>query len=254
MKKKISNQSRRHQDYLRKKALKTARYYDGQLKRLRASAVKDVLEQCRDFPEKDWEDVIALRLSEPYLPGWYRQLYIATGLPQIKSTLRDLNKEKAEDSAIWESVMRQYADMRAGDLIVSVTGTLKETLISILRRELEEEGERGVEYVTQKIYRQYRALQEWEVRRIVQTETLVSTGVAGDAAARSLGIGFTKQWCTSGLINTRDTHLAVDGTVVDEDEPFAVGDSLLMYPHDTSLGASASEIINCACSCIRKPK
>lgn len=254
MKKRISRDRRRHQDYLRRKALGAARYYDGRLCRLRASRVRDILRQCRDFDPADWEQYVSVHLTEPYLPEWYRQLYMATGLPQIKSTVRDMNKAKAEDSGVWESVMSQYASQRAGEAVVSVTDTFKRSLIAVLRKELEEDADAGIERMVQKIYRQYRALQEWEVRRIVQTEALISTGLAGDAAARSLDVGFTKQWCTSGLVNTRDTHLAVDGTVVDQDEPFLVGDSMLMYPHDTSMGASASEIINCACSCIRMPR
>ena len=254
MTRRIDPAQRRHQDYLRRKALKAARYYDGRLCSLRSRNVKGVLSECRDYPPEQWEDVISLRLSEPYLGEWYRQLYLATGLPQIRSTVRDMNKAKAEDSGIWESAVLYYARERAGEQITSVTDTLKKTLVSILRHELEESDGLGVEAITQRIYRSYRQQQEWEVRRIVQTEALISTGRAGDIASRSLEIPFTKQWCVSGLANTRDTHLAVDGTLVDADEPFTVGHSLLMYPHDTSMGADASEIVNCACSCIRRPK
>ena len=228
MKKRIDPAQRRHQDYLRRKALKAARYYDGRL--------------C------------SLRLSEPYLGEWYGQLYLATGLPQINSTVRDMNRAKAEDSGIWESAVLSYARERAGEQITSVTGTLRKTLVSILRRELEENDGMGVEGLTQRIFRSYRKQQEWEVRRIVQTEALISAGRAGDIASRSLEIPFVKQWCVSGLANTRDTHLAADGLLADADEPFTVGNSLLMYPHDTSMGADASEIVNCACSCIRRPK
>ena len=226
MKKRIDPAQRRHQDYLRRKSLKAARYYDGRLCSLRSRNVKGVLSECRDYPPDQWEDVISLRLSEPYLGEWYGQLYLATGLPQIKSTVQ----------------------------IVSVTGTLRKTLVSILRRELEENEGMGVEGLTQRIFRSYRKQQEWEVRRIVQTEALISAGRAGDIASRSLEIPFVKQWCVSGLANTRDTHLAADGLLADADEPFTVGNSLLMYPHDTSMGADASEIVNCACSCIRRPK
>lgn len=254
MKKRIDPAQRRHQDYLRRKALKAARYYDGRLCSLRSRNVKGVLSECRDYPPDQWEDVISLRLSEQYLGEWYGQLYLATGLPQIKSTVRDMNRAKAEDSGIWESAVLSYARERAGEQIVSVTGTLRKTLVSILRRELAENDGMGVEELTQRIFRSYRKQQEWEVRRIVQTEALISAGRAGDIASRSLEIPFVKQWCVSGLANTRDTHLAADGLLADADEPFTVGNSLLMYPHDTSMGADASEIVTCACSCIRRPK
>lgn len=47
---------------------------------------------------------------------------------------------------------------------------------------------------------------------------------------------------------TRESHLAMDGQAVGLDEPFKTpnGD-LLMFPGDTSLGAAASETIQCRC-------
>ena len=60
----------------------------------------------------------------------------------------------------------------------------------------------------------------------------------------------TKMW--SAIIDkaTRDTHREVNGIVIPISEPFEVGDSLLLFPRDESLGASASEIAGCRCSVI----
>lgn len=61
--------------------------------------------------------------------------------------------------------------------------------------------------------------------------------------------GFTKkQWITEKDDKVRITHIEVDDSIVDINEPFVVGDSLLMFPKDTSLGASAEEVVNCRCS------
>lgn len=254
MKRKISQQKRRHQDYLRRSSMKIASVYSARLQRLRAEQVRSLLKGIGDYPLDQWEGVIRSQLNEPYLGQWFNGLYVSAGLPHAKSTVRDMNKAKADTSGIWESMLSSYARERAGDMIVIVSGTFKDNLISILRSELENDDTVGIEKLTQKIYWRYRNIQEWEARRIAQTETLISTGYAGDAAARSLDVRFTKQWCVSGMLNTRDSHLAVDGEIVDEDEPFRVGNSYLMYPHDTSLSAESCEIINCACSCIRIPK
>lgn len=56
-----------------------------------------------------------------------------------------------------------------------------------------------------------------------------------------------KRWETMGDERVRPTHWAVDGVTIPIDEPFEVGNSLLMYPKDMSLGADASEIILCRC-------
>ena len=57
-----------------------------------------------------------------------------------------------------------------------------------------------------------------------------------------------KQWSAIIDKRTRSTHRDANGMVVAITEPFEVGDSFLMYPRDTSLGASADEIVNCRCS------
>jgi len=46
----------------------------------------------------------------------------------------------------------------------------------------------------------------------------------------------------------RETHIIADGQrVPGTATPFMVGNSLLMYPGDTSLGAEMKEIIDCRC-------
>lgn len=57
-----------------------------------------------------------------------------------------------------------------------------------------------------------------------------------------------KKWIDVGDKRERKTHLEVGGTILPIDEPFSVGDSLLQFPKDTSLGAPADEIVNCRCS------
>lgn len=57
-----------------------------------------------------------------------------------------------------------------------------------------------------------------------------------------------KKWIDVGDKRERKTHLEVGGTTLPIDEPFSVGDSLLQFPKDTSLGASAEAIVNCRCS------
>lgn len=57
-----------------------------------------------------------------------------------------------------------------------------------------------------------------------------------------------KRWISFGDESVRTDHADVDGEVVDIDKPFHVGDCLMMYPKDDSLGAGLEEIVNCRCS------
>ena len=60
--------------------------------------------------------------------------------------------------------------------------------------------------------------------------------------------GYTsKTWVALMDKRTRDTHAEVDGTTLPIAEPFMVGDSLMLFPGDTSLDPSPEEIVNCRC-------
>ena len=65
--------------------------------------------------------------------------------------------------------------------------------------------------------------------------------------AKELGYKY-KQWHTELDEKVRTTHQVMEGKTIPIDEPFKVGASLMMMPHDISLGADASEIVNCRCA------
>lgn len=72
--------------------------------------------------------------------------------------------------------------------------------------------------------------------------------VAGGVVINEETAQLNKTW--SALLDnvTRATHVEADDQTVPQDDPFQVGNSLLLYPGDTSLGASLDEIINCRCN------
>lgn len=57
-----------------------------------------------------------------------------------------------------------------------------------------------------------------------------------------------KQWDDVRDNKERKTHREVGGTIIPIEDTFVVGDSLMRYPKDDSLGADAKEIINCRCT------
>ena len=161
----------------------------------------------------------------------------------------------AGEEDIWLTGLRNYATARAGNEIVVVSGTFRDTLVKLVRQILAEDLGRGIEKVTKELYHRYLAtIEKWQCRRIAQTEAMIGMAEAENEAAKTLGIHYTKQWTISGLGNTRASHELMDGVIVDEDEPFVLPGGMMMYPHDGSFGADASEIINCACDCLRRPK
>ncbi len=59
-----------------------------------------------------------------------------------------------------------------------------------------------------------------------------------------------KTWKTVGDEKVRSAHVAADGQMRNANEAFSVGGENLMFPGDTSLGASAGNVINCRCAAI----
>jgi hypothetical protein len=243
-------------DYLRLEGLKVGKIFQNRLIKLRRAEVKRLLEQCKAYGSIDhWAEVIDMHLDESYLYDWYKGLYVKAGMPKAKSVARDLSLGKAApEEGYWESELINYAQNRAGNEIVLVQGTLKEQLVGITRKVMEADTQMPIEKLAREIFKEYQAIELWQARRIAQTETMIGLADAGEIAARSLGVRYDKQWVISGLGNTRETHEAMDGVVVDMDEPFTLPDCQMMYPHDGSLGAPAGEIINCACDVLHLPK
>ena len=257
-KKRITTAERRHQDFLRRKVLRVASVYERRLILDRRKELRRVLGMATDY-----DDPLALvplltgQLDETsYLGQWWVGLITDAGVPIAKATASDLRAMKAAgEEDIWLGALRNYATARAGSEIVVVTGTWKKTLVGLVRQILAEDLSAGVEKVTKELYKRYLAtLERWQCRRIAQTEAMIGMGQAANDAAKTLSIHFTKEWCISGLGNTRASHELMDGVTVDEDEPFVLPGGMMMFPHDTSMNPDAGEIINCACACIRRPK
>lgn len=242
-------------DYLRRKGLKVGRIYETRLIKSRRAEVRRLLTLCQDWGDPgQWAGVIEDHLSEGYLFDWYKGLFIDAGMPRAKSTARDLSRGKATpEEGYWLRMLTEYAQDRAGSEITLVSGTFKDALVGIVRQDLIDHAQEGVEKLAKHIYSDWQMMELWQARRIAQTETMIGMADAGAIAAGTLDVGFTKQWCVSGLGNTRDSHLIMDGVTVAKDEPFELEGGRMMYPHDGSLGASAAEIINCACDVIRRP-
>ena len=87
--------------------------------------------------------------------------------------------------------------------------------------------------------------------RIARTETTKVENSARYEVGKQgekLGFKMKREWVSTGDDRTRDAHADANGQQVDMDEPFTVGGEQLMYPGDTSLGASAGNTINCRCT------
>ena len=258
MAKGISSAERRYQDYLRQRGMQTANAFARTLARKRNEEVRRALaELTRYYSIENWEAAINAIINESaYLPDWYRGVIVKSGLPAVSATAKAL--AGSADAVkpylnTFEAQLNEYARDRAGVEITSVTGTFKETIQASIRDAIADDPNIGVEKLSKRISRDLGVENGWQARRIAQTEMMNGLAEGGEEAAQFLDIDYTKQWCISGVGNSRETHIAMDGVTVERDGLFQLVDCQMRYPHDTQSNPPASEIINCACSCIRRP-
>jgi SPP1 gp7 family putative phage head morphogenesis protein len=81
---------------------------------------------------------------------------------------------------------------------------------------------------------------------IAQTETGGAYSFARNEGMKDTGVRL-KRWLASPDDSTRMEHAIADGQTVRVDKPFEVGGEKLMFPGDSSLGASPGNTINCRC-------
>ena len=95
--------------------------------------------------------------------------------------------------------------------------------------------------------------------RIARTEVAAASNAGNHFATAAIlpKDRFSKVWASSRDVRVRDSHrggTGADGQTRDMDKPFNLPGGSLMFPGDSSLGASGAEIIQCRCTTIHKPK
>lgn len=127
---------------------------------------------------------------------------------------------------------------------------------SIVQRSIDTGVPLDADTITRLTTRYSDSLLQLRGETIARTEALQSLNQAQNEAFRqSVDAGLIQAdnveriWDSAGNDGrTRHSHLLMDGQSVRLDEPFTTPDGAkMMFPGDSSLGAPASEIINCRC-------
>ena len=186
--------------------------------------------------------------------------YEADRLLDRGNVMRQLSpSERANLESTIIDNMDRYANQRESYLalakeVSAVNGVAIETLKKVITQLIADEDfmSLGLEQRTRVLTNHLKFKARWMAKRIVQTET---TGAANfgisDAANELFGNdNLVKEWIAGGR-NIRDTHSSASRRYqtkpIASNKAYQVGGSLLMFPGDTSLGAQASEVVNCKC-------
>ena len=155
--------------------------------------------------------------------------------------------------------MDRYATQRTNYLalaseVTSVSGVARDTLKKVIRELTADEKfmSLGLEPRVKEITKRLKFKSRWMARRVVQTETTAAANNAISLSAQDVygKDNLFKKWIAGGA-NIRDTHATATSIYsrkpIEENKPYIVGSSYLMFPGDTSMGALAKEIVNCKC-------
>ena len=98
-----------------------------------------------------------------------------------------------------------------------------------------------------------------EASKLTELNTLLGNEPSVDSGQEAAPSPVMKTWVSQGDSRVRTPpdssfdHLRADSTEVPVNQPFRVSGESLMYPGDTSLGASIGNVANCRCSSITDP-
>ena len=199
MAKGISSAERRYQDYLRQRGVQTANAYARSLARKRDAQVRAALDRlARYYNPQEWADAVQMLIDEGgYLPDWYRGVIVDGGMPGVTATAKALAGSAAAVKpylGTFEKSLTDFAATRAGQEIVSVSQTFKETIQQTIRTALAEDASIGVEKLSKQIARDMGVENGWQTRRIAQTEMMNGLAEAGEETAQFLEVDYTKTW------------------------------------------------------------
>jgi uncharacterized protein with gpF-like domain len=166
---------------------------------------------------------------------------------------------KAEEEAPVDEWFRRVSEWLrgpAGDKIQGITDTTRQTIQQLLV-EGAEEG-LGSEAMARQMSERIESINLSRARVIARTEVINASNQGSFYGARAAAQRFNqqleKQWLDSNDDRVRDTHEGVDGQTKPMDQPFVLPDGdKLMWPGDTSLGAKASNTIQCRCTQTHEP-
>lgn len=147
----------------------------------------------------------------------------------------------------WQRIVLEWVQHEAGEKIKQI----RETTRLALRKSLKEGVAAGESILD--LQKRVKKLVKEEIiphrsEVIARTETIQASNLGSQAAARAADVPMEKVWIAARDSRTRDAHVSANGQRRPLDKPYNVSGELLMFPGDTSLGASAENTIQCRCT------
>lgn len=175
---------------------------------------------------------------------------IPIGIP-ITTALLTSGLSPAEKLIYWQKRMRDYAYERSLQKTKQIMTTEQEAINSVIDKVISKVNAEGLSIpnarnlMRNELDTELVTIENWQAERIARTEVGGASNTGSFEAALENSEGCVKEWLTSGLPNTRESHLYYESLGPQElDYEFAPG---LQFPSDENC-PDAGDVINCRCT------
>jgi uncharacterized protein with gpF-like domain len=174
-----------------------------------------------------------------------------------KFTVEDIESGAALDVEIADATMKEIVAW-INTREVGLWETVGKTTRARLRKAIADGLKDGdtLKDLTARVQTVLKHYSKYQAKRVARTETTGSMNAGQQFERDELGIEY-KGWVATKDRRTRGVdkadkfdHLRADGQIVANDRPFVVSGERLMFPGDSSRGASAGNVINCRCGAV----
>ena len=129
-------------------------------------------------------------------------------------------------------------------------------IIEVLKAGIQEG--RSLNRIVDKLTKEIEGLSAERARLIARTETLTASNHASYFAAAKTGLLMKKRWLSAKDSRVRNSHKMINGTFIDMEDYFTVGNSKILIPgariQQNGLPTPAKEIVNCRCVVLYEPQ
>jgi hypothetical protein len=134
--------------------LRRAPVFAKQLEAKRTKALRDTLQ---NYVGSEVTSDFHIKISEPYMPDWYRQLYSAVGTPVAERQFDKFahNSKKSALNDLWGTAINNYIDEWVGTKITLIGESFARYIAKFVReavRESMEETSSGISVMTDDVF------------------------------------------------------------------------------------------------------
>jgi hypothetical protein len=184
-------------------------------------------------------------LREIYLDSRHYGSLVYSQLPKAPK-----NQKRRAPMGFNEAFIRMINDWFEANVletIETITNTTRKLIKEVLQQATEEG--RNLNWIERELTSD--DFSKNRARLIARTETVTASNRASYMAAAKTGLMYKKEWLSAGDNRVRPDHQMVNGSRIDMEDYFIVGDTKMLLPgarvQENGLPSPASEICNCRC-------